>query len=73
MKRFLGFYLMTLIIFSLFFFFGGWMLFDFSGHFACALASCSFVIALVIYGFLRRSERIDELEEKIKKLEEQGK
>lgn len=60
---FLKILLISLIFCFTFFFFGGWMLFDFSRHVYLPIAACAFVIAVAAYLFTRspkgfRSSRI---------------
>ena len=49
-----------------FLFFGGIRLFE---HFYLVLVLCSFIAALVIFAFIKQSEKIEELENRIEKLE----
>lgn len=69
MKHFLQLFFMTLVIVECFLFFGGYLLFDFSHNYYGAGASCAFLLALLLHGFLSQSSRIDELEKRIQELE----
>lgn len=73
MKDFLLTYIIVLIILFVFMFFGGFVLFDFSGHFWLACVSVSFIAALVIYAFMQQSEKIEELEKRLADIENQMK
>ena len=68
--KFLKTYMMTLILCYLFVFFGGWMLFDFSKRFWVAIAACAFIIAVVASIFVAQEEKIEQLEKRVKELEE---
>ena len=68
--KFLLLYVMTLITCYIFIFFGGHMLFDFRGNYFVAIAACAFIIAVVIFNFISQNEKINQLEERIKALEE---
>lgn len=68
--KFIKTYAMTLVACCIFVFFGGWMLFDFSKRYFVATAACAFIIAVVASIFIAQEERIDQLEKKVKELEE---
>ena len=70
---FLKILLISLIFCFTFFFFGGWMLFDFSRHVYLPIAACAFVIAVAAYLFYAQSRRISQLEDRIRQLEEKHK
>lgn len=73
MKNFLLTFVIVLIILFVIMFFGGFVLFDFSGHFWLACVSVSFIAALVIYGLMRQAEKIEELEKRLADIENQMK
>lgn len=64
--------LATLVLCFLFAFFGGWMLFDFSRRYYVATAACALIIAAVVSAFLAQEEKIEQLEKRVKELEEKG-
>lgn len=68
--KFIKTYAMTLVACCIFVFFGGWMFFDFSKRYFVATAACAFIIAVVASIFIAQEERIDQLEKKVKELEE---
>lgn len=68
--RFLKIYLMTLVFSIMFVFLGGWMLLDFDHRPYTATAACAFLIAVVIVLFVSLEEKIEQLEKRIKELEE---
>lgn len=68
--KFIKIYATILIISYLFVFFGGWILFDFKNNYFIAIAVCAFIIAVVGYIFYTQEEKIDRLEDRIKKLED---
>ena len=68
--RFLKIYLATLVLVSIFMFFGGYTLFNFREHFWLAIAACAFIIAVLVSVFISQDERIEQLEAKIKEIEE---
>ena len=68
--RFLKTYLATLVLVSIFVFFGGYTLFNFREHFWLAIATCAFIIAVLVSVFISQDERIEQLEAKIKAIEE---
>lgn len=70
--KFIKTYAMTLAACYIFVFFGGWMLFDFSKRYFVATAACAFIIAVVASVFIAQEERIDQLEKKVKELEEKN-
>lgn len=67
---FVKIFLITLALCFVFAFFGGWMLFDFSGNYYLATAACALVIAAVVSGFAAQEEKIEELGKRVKALEE---
>ena len=69
MKDFLLTFAIVLILLFVFVFFGGYVIFDFNGHFWLACASCAFIAALIIHAFYRQSAKIEELEKRLKKIE----
>jgi preprotein translocase subunit SecF len=70
--KFIKTYAMTLVLCYVFVFFGGWMLFDFSKHLYVAIAACAFIIAVVASVFIEQEEKINQLEKRVKELEEKG-
>jgi preprotein translocase subunit SecF len=68
--KFIKTYAITLVLCFIFVFFGGWMLFDFSNHFYVAVAACAFIIAVILSIFIAQEERIEQLEKRVKELEE---
>lgn len=68
--KFIKIYVATLILCYVFVFFGGWMLFDFSRHYLIATAACAFVIAVLVSVLYAQEERIAQLEQRVKALEE---
>lgn len=68
--KFIKTYAMTLVLCYIFVSFGGWMLFDFSKREYVAIAACAFIIAVIASIFIAQEERIDQLEKKVKGLEE---
>lgn len=66
MKDFILTFIICLVGFFVFLFFGGIRLFE---HFYLVLVLCSFIAALVIFAFIKQSEKIEELENRIEKLE----
>ncbi|MDD6320508.1 MAG: hypothetical protein PUA63_06565 [Oscillospiraceae bacterium] len=68
--KFIKTYAVTLVLCYVFVFLGGWMLFDFSKRFFVATAACAFIIAVVASIFMAQEERIDQLEKRVKELEE---
>jgi uncharacterized membrane protein (DUF106 family) len=68
--KFIKTYAITLILCYIFVFFGGWMLFDFSRRFYVAIAACAFIIAAVVSVFVMQAEKMEQLEKRMKALEE---
>lgn len=69
----MNFFQVFIVVFLLsvvFVFFGGWMLFDFSSRFWLATAACAFLIAVIVYAFIRLEEKVEGLEQRIRELEE---
>ena len=56
----------------MFVFFGGWQLFDFNNRFFIAIASCAFIIAVIASILFSQEERIEQLEKRVKELEEKN-
>lgn len=72
MKRFLKIYLITVVIFFICTSLGALSLFDFSVNFYIAILAYAFIIAITITSLLSMSDKIRNLEARIKKLESQG-
>ena len=70
--KFLMLYVMTLITCYVFGFFGGFQLFNFRENFFLALAACALIIAVLLYCLISQSEKINQLEKRIKELETKG-
>lgn len=70
MKKFIQIYLICFICLAIFFFFGGFMLFDMSRNVYLPAAAISFIIAILIHIFIAQGDKIEELEKRIKNLEE---
>lgn len=68
--KFIKTYAVILILCYIFVFFGGWMLFDFHKRYFTATAALAFIIAVVVSVFISQEERIEQLEKKVKELEE---
>lgn len=68
--KFLKTYAIILILSFAFVFFGGWQLFDFRERFWLATAACAFVLAVIASVFEAQGEKIDQLEKRVKDLEE---
>ncbi len=68
--KFIKTYAITSVLCYIFVFFGGWMLFDFSKRYFVATAACAFLIAAIISIFVSQEEKIEQLEKKVKELEE---
>lgn len=68
--KFIKIYGITLVISYVFVFFGGWMLFDFSKRFYVATAVCALIIAVIASAFHVQDEKIEQLEKRVKALEE---
>ncbi len=69
----MNFFQVFIVVFLLsvvFVFFGGWMLFDFGSRFWLATAACAFLIAVIVYAFIRLEEKVEGLEQRIRELEE---
>lgn len=69
--RFLKIFLMILIVFFLFAFFGGWMLFEFTKRVYLTTAILALIMSAVVYAFVKLHERIENLEIRVKELEEE--
>lgn len=61
---------MTLVLCYIFVFFGGGMIFDFNNRYFVAIAACAFIIAVIISVFVSQGEKIEEMEKRIRELEE---
>lgn len=70
--KFIKTYATTLVLCYVFVFFGGWMLFDFSKRYFVATAACAFLIAVIISIFVLQKEKIEQLEKRVKELEEKS-
>lgn len=70
MKRFIQIYFICFICLAVFFFFGGFLLFDMSRNVYRTAAAIAFIIAILINVFISQEDKIEELEKRIKKLEE---
>lgn len=70
MKRFLQIYFICFICLAVFFFFGGFLLFDMGRNVYRAAAVIALIIAILINVFISQEDKIEELEKRIKKLEE---
>ncbi len=68
--KFIKMYTIILILCYIFLFCGGWRLFDFNKHYFIATAACAFIISVVAYAFITQEERIEQLEKKVKELQE---
>lgn len=68
--KFIKTYGVIFLLCYLFVFFGGWMLFDFSKRFLVATAACAFVIAVLVSVLTSQNEKIEQLEARVKELEE---
>lgn len=70
--KFIKIYAFVLILCYVFAFFGGWMLFDFRNRYFVAIAACAFIIAIYISNLISQVEKMEELEKRIKKLEDKS-
>ena len=73
MKYFLLCYVIILIAVVVFVFFGGLLIFDFSKNAWLAIAACSLLITIVVFGFVRLASKVEELEERLSKFESEKK
>ncbi len=71
--KFLKTYMVTLVLCYIFIFFGGWMLFDFEKRLYVAIASCAFIIAVIVSIFIAQEDKIEQLEKQVKELEGKNK
>ena len=69
MKQFMQIFVLVLVLSEVFTFLGGIFLFDFSANPYWAMAICSFLLSLVLYGFVVQCDRIEALEERLAALE----
>lgn len=70
--KFVKIYAVTLVMCYIFAFFGGLMLFDFSKRFYVATAAYAFIIAGIISAFIAQDKKIEQLEKRVKELEEKN-
>lgn len=68
--KFLKTYSIILILSFAFMFFGGWQLFDFRERFWLATAACALVLTVIASVFEAQGAKIDQLEKRVKELEE---
>lgn len=68
--RFLKIFLMILIVFFLFVFFGGWMLFEFTERVYLTTAVLALIVSAVVYAFVHLFEKVENLEKRVKELED---
>lgn len=68
--KFIKTYAMTLVLCFLFGLLGGWMLFDFRKNFYLATAVCALIIAVVVSVLMAQNDRMEQLEKRVKELEE---
>ena len=69
--KFLKTWVICIVLLFTFFFFGGWMLFDFNRHTYLAIAAIAFVLAALIRVLMAMDDRIDTLEAELKELKKQ--
>jgi len=69
MKKFLGNFLICLVVVEVFFFFGGGLLFDLSRHYYGAGAVIALILAVLLSVWMNQEERLDALEKRIQELE----
>ena len=67
--RFLKTYAVSLILCVIFFYCGGWMLFDLSRHFFATIAACALLLAVLASVFWAQSEKLEQLEARVQALE----
>ena len=70
MKDFVITFLIILIVFIVFFLFGGALIFD---HFWLMLILASLLLALFVYSLVKLSDKIEQLEKRIEILESEKK
>lgn len=70
--KFLKTFGITLVLSYLFVFFGGWMLFEFSKHVYLTTTVLALVAAAIIYAFMEQDKRIEQLEKRVKELEDKS-
>lgn len=68
--KFLKVLAISLFFCFVFAFFGGWMIFDFNQHYYITTAVLALIIAIIAFVFYTQGEQINQLEERIKQLEE---
>ena len=68
--KFIKTFLIILVLCYVFVFFGGWMLFNFHKSWYIATAACAFIIAVIVFAFVAQEEKIEQLEKRVKELEE---
>ena len=71
--KFLKVFAATLVVLFVFVFFGGWQLLNFTKHFYIAVVSCALIAALLLYCLLVMSDKIEQLQKRVRDLEEQTK
>lgn len=69
--KFLKTWAICIVLLFTFFFFGGWMLFDFNRHTYLAIAAIAFVLAVLIRVLMAMDDRIEALEAELKELKKQ--
>ena len=69
MKEFFMTFIMVLTFIVIFFLFGGFVLLDFKKNFWLAVLILALIISIIIFSFLKLSIRVEELENKVNKLE----
>ena len=68
--KFIKTFLIILVLCYAFVFFGGWMLFDFHKSWYVATAACALIVAVIVSVFTAQNEKIEQLEKRVKELEE---
>lgn len=69
MKRFLQIFVICLVFIEVFFFCGGFMLFDLSRHVYISGAVIAFLISILVSMFARQEDKIEILEKRLEDLE----
>ena len=70
--KFFKVFVIVLVLSYVLVFFGGWRLFDFHNRLWLATAVCAFIAAAIVSAFVTQEEKIEELEKRIKELEEKN-
>ena len=70
MKDFISIFAIILVLIFLFLFFGGALLLE---HFWLSVIFISFLVSLVVYAFIKTSDKIEQLEKRIECLEAEKK